>query len=180
MNCKDCLHEKICYMREICNDVEEEIKRFGCMNFVDCANVREVKDGWEWKASCKGEGDAQMSDYINRDELIKHIKDLPTLWGDDSALCAYHLTKAIVEIENAPAADVQEIKHGEWIESGYYDISCVCSCCGAEAQYTSTFKETFDYDWEENLYPTGYEEIREYIRTPFCSNCGAKMDGGKK
>lgn len=121
-----------------------------------------------------------MSDYIDRNELIKHIKDLPTWWGDDSVGCAFYLTRAITSIENAPAADVQEIKHGEWIESGYYDIPCVCSCCGAEAQYTSTFKETFDYDWEENLCPTGYEETREYIRTPFCSNCDAKMDGGKK
>lgn len=120
----------------------------------------------------------KMSDYIDRNELIKHIKDLPTWWGDDSVGCAFYLTRAITSIENAPAADVQEIKHGEWIEDSYYDIPCVCSCCGAEAQYTSTFKETFDYDWEENLCPTGYEEIREYIRTPFCSNCGVKMDGG--
>lgn len=33
--------------------------------------------------------------------------------------------------------------------------------------------------WEENLQSTGYEEIRDYIRTPYCPNCGAKMDGGK-
>ena len=36
-------------MREISNDVKEEIKRFGCMNFIACADVREVKDDWEWK-----------------------------------------------------------------------------------------------------------------------------------
>lgn len=54
-----------------------------------------------------------MSDYIDREELIKHIKDLPTWWADGSALCAYYLTKAITSIEEAPAADVQEIKHGE-------------------------------------------------------------------
>lgn len=124
-----------------------------------------------------------MSDYIDREELIKHIKDLPTWWGDGSGVSGVYIhypIEVMVSIANAPAADVQEVRHGEWIESGYYDIPCVCSCCGAEAQYTSTFKETFDYDWEENLYPTGYEEIREYIKTPFCFNCGAKMDGGKK
>lgn len=76
-------------------------------------------------------------------------------------------------------ADVQKIKHGEWIKNGYCDIPCVCSCCGAEAQYTSTFKEILEYDCEKNLCSTGCEETRKYIRTPFCSNCGAKMDGGK-
>ena len=58
MKCEDCLYEKICCMREISNDVKEEIKRFGCMNFIACADVREVKDDWEWKPRCKGEGDA--------------------------------------------------------------------------------------------------------------------------
>lgn len=42
-----------------------------------------------------------MSDYIDREELIKHIKDLPTWWADGSALCAYYLTKAITSIEEA-------------------------------------------------------------------------------
>lgn len=37
---------------------KEEIKEFGCMNFIACADVREVKDDWEWKPRCKGEGDA--------------------------------------------------------------------------------------------------------------------------
>ena len=110
MNCKDCIHNEVCYRREVCNDIEEHIRKLGCMDFI-------------------------------------------------------------------ARADVQEIKHGEWVEDSYCDIPCVCSCCGAEAQYISTFEETFDYDWEENLCPTGYEETREYIRTPFCSNCGARMDG---
>lgn len=118
-----------------------------------------------------------MSDYIdraalgiglcNRDVFVFENKGYADGWN-----------AAVKILKEAPVADVQEIKHGEWIEDSYCDIPCVCSCCGAEAQYTSTFEETFDYDWEENLCPTGYEEIREYIKTPFCSNCGAKMDGG--
>ena len=66
-------------------------------------------------------------------------------------------------VEKIPTADVVEVKHGEWIEDRYENATCVCSCCGAEAQYVSKFNETFGYDWEENLQPTGYEEIREYI-----------------
>lgn len=126
-----------------------------------------------------------MSDYIERDLLLAEIKELKKSPWYNGGYGTYerNIRREAIDIivdlciRSAPAADVQEIKHGEWIEDSYYDIPCVCSCCGAEAQYTSTFKETFDYDWEENLCPTGYEEIREYIKTPFCSNCGAKMDG---
>ena len=129
-----------------------------------------------------------MSDYINRDLLLAEIEELKkSPWYNDCGENYERIIRSdaigtVVDlcVKSAPVADVQEVKHGEWIESGYYDIPCVCSCCGAEAQYTSTFKETFDYDWEENLCSTGYEEIREYIRTPFCSNCGVKMDGGKE
>lgn len=127
-----------------------------------------------------------MSDYIDRDLLLAEIKALKeSPWYNDCGENYERIIRSdaigtVVDlcIKSALAADVQEVKHGKWIEDGYCDIPCVCSCCGAEAQYTSTFKETFDYDWEENLCSTGYEEIREYIRTPFCSNCGAKMDGG--
>ena len=93
-----------------------------------------------------------MSDYIDRDELIKHIKDLPTWWGDDSVGCAFYLTRAITSIENAPAADVQEIKHGEWIMT-----------CNGDYYYCSeclNYKKPID---------------REFF---YCPHCGAKMDGG--
>lgn len=78
MECKDCIHNEVCYMREVCNNIE----KLSCLDFI-------------------------------------------------------------------ASADVQKIKHGKWIEDGYCDIPCVCSCCGAEAQYTSTFKETLEYDCEK-------------------------------
>ena len=80
-------------------------------------------------------------------------------------------------LENAPALDVVPVVHAKWIEDGYRGIPCVCSHCGEEAHYTSTFREQFDYDWEENLVPCGYEEILEYIRSKCCPECGARMDG---
>lgn len=116
-----------------------------------------------------------MSDYIDRAALGIGLCNRDVF---ENKGYADGWNAAVKILKEAPAADVQEIKHGKWIEDGYCDIPCVCSCCGAEAQYTSTFKETFVYDREENLCSTGYEERRKYIRTPFCPNCGAKMDGG--
>lgn len=107
-----------------------------------------------------------MARYIDADKLLHSLPDdLPY--------------KASVKrvLMQADEADVVEVRHGEWIEDGYNDIPCACSHCGAEAHYISTFSETFDYDYDENLQPMGYEEEREYIKTPYCPHCGAKMDG---
>lgn len=56
---------------------------------------------------------------------------------------------AIEELDKLSAADVQEVKYGAW-ERDEYDMLC-CSQC----------KEEF-----------AFEET-----TPYCPNCGAKMDG---
>ena len=48
MNCKDCIHNEVCYRREVCNDIEEHIRKLGCMDFVARADVQEIKRG-EWK-----------------------------------------------------------------------------------------------------------------------------------
>ncbi len=116
-----------------------------------------------------------MSDYIDRAALGIGLCNRDVF---ENKGYADGWNAAVKILKEAPAADVQEIKHGKWIEDGYCDIPCVCSYCEARAQYTSTFKETLEYDCEGNLCSTGYEETRKYIKTPFCSNCGAKMDGG--
>ena len=48
MTCKDCIHNEVCHMREVCNDIEEQIKELGCMDFIARADVQEIKHG-EWK-----------------------------------------------------------------------------------------------------------------------------------
>ena len=118
-------------------------------------------------------------EYIEREAMIQRLQNTPLF--SNFATGGIFLRDGVIDlVERQSAADVVEVVHGEWIEGGYNEVPCVCSCCGCEAHYTSTFEEKFDYDWEENLQSTGYEEIREYIRTPYCPNCGTKMDGGKE
>lgn len=31
MKCKDCIHNEVCHMREVCNNIEEASKGIGCM-----------------------------------------------------------------------------------------------------------------------------------------------------
>ena len=42
MNCKDCIHNEVCYIREACNDIEEHIRKLGCMDFIARADVKKV------------------------------------------------------------------------------------------------------------------------------------------
>ena len=59
-----------------------------------------------------------MADYIDREKLLEHIKDVPTWEIDDKGV---HDTKypkgmfdcedVVSSIENAPAADVEQIIH---------------------------------------------------------------------
>lgn len=58
-------------------------------------------------------------------------------------------------IDEMPTADVEEVRHGEWIfKQRYYEADkCNCSLCG---QLMTTAKGT---------------------RVNYCPNCGAKMKG---
>ena len=61
---------------------------------------------------------------------------------------------AILEINNMPTLDVKPVKHAHWVESeeGYFN----CSNCHNDAMIEL------------------YENSQKL--TPFCPNCGAKMD----
>lgn len=76
-------------------------------------------------------------------------------------LMNYEVTDMIEDcIDNEPAADVQEVKHGQWriCHKGTYKWSrCYCSVCGK---------------------PNGIGGIISNQKKPYCPNCGARMDGG--
>lgn len=95
-----------------------------------------------------------MAEYIDRENFCKNICKCNKN-GCDKSQCA---------IWKTPTADVEEVKHGEWVfsrkewgSSDYsQDVYYKCSNCGKEY-------EEFDID-EAN----------------YCQHCGAKMDGGKE
>lgn len=88
-----------------------------------------------------------MSDYISREALIDRLnKNLSACnHGTFSEMC---YADAIETVKHLPAADVEPVRHGRWVDIwGNY----TCSEC--------------QYMWEDSGY-----------KTPFCPNCGSKMD----
>ena len=63
-------------------------------------------------------------------------------------------------IDNIPTADVEEVRHGEWIihEDDWFGDYGECSKCGQS--YVPLEGERLDWN--------------------YCPNCGAKMDGGRE
>lgn len=119
------------------------------------------------------ENEIHLAEYVDGFnvslELLKNTLDLITRQQAEA-----------VELVSGDSSSMKhdDVKHGEWLEDEYNE-TVYCSECKEEALYESTFEEQFDYDWEENLVPCGYEEHREYIRTKYCPNCGSDMRGGK-
>lgn len=88
-----------------------------------------------------------MSDYISREALIDRLnKNLSACnHGTFSEMC---YADTIETVKHLPAADVEQVRHGRWVDIwGNY----TCSEC--------------EYMWEDSGY-----------KTPFCPICGAKMD----
>ena len=88
-----------------------------------------------------------MPEYIDRNALIEHMKKDPLF----DLVEQYGVTDVI---ESFPAADVQPVMHGKWVQIKLLQD-------GYKAKECSACKATF---WD--LY-----------RWNYCPNCGAKMDG---
>lgn len=95
-----------------------------------------------------------MARYIDKDKLVNKLKeDCATLvkeWWFDDYVQGY--SSAIDDVVAEPTADVQEVKHGEWITVGEgITERTVCSNCKSQKG--------------------------GFMKPPFCNQCGAKMDG---
>ena len=99
-------------------------------------------------------------EYIEREALLNKI------WygnGDSIVLRGYASDMA----KSIPTADVVEVRHGEWVDKycgKYANQLYACSVC-----YGIAGDKAF-------IDCLGSERIG-WALTPYCPNCGAKMDG---
>lgn len=111
-----------------------------------------------------------MSDYIDRDLLLVEIEELKkSPWYNDCGENYERIVRSdaigtVVDlcVKSAPAADVQEIKHGKWIKMDIIpdDPDYFCSEC-------------------RNFIDVATGKVTPIERgLLYCPNCGAKMDGG--
>lgn len=96
-----------------------------------------------------------MPRYIDADAMLDRIPNL------------YERRAVARWTDEAPAADVAQVRHGRWLDAEYEHVNTGeirlgrrCSECGAGY---------FRYDVSVNT----VSDIPRY-----CPNCGAKMDGG--
>lgn len=101
-------------------------------------------------------------EYIEREALKADLKEshdrLREIYNglthdEDRMICAGQLTtftEAILRVKDAPAADVVEVVHAKWDDNGR------CTNCGGHAPY--------------------YSMASTYYASPYCFECGAKMD----
>ena len=98
--------------------------------------------------------DAEALDALLREAYFeykdKEKKAKSDIEAEAASGTAYGITGCRMALLNAPTADVQEVKHGQWLDN--HRGGDMCSVCG-------------------------YECDDAYYLGPYCQNCGAKMDG---
>lgn len=89
-------------------------------------------------------------EYISREKTLALLKSLGSRDYRREKGTIQDAIKMISSSAYTPAADVEPVRRGHWIEDGDCQI---CSECGEE------------HCWDE-------------YRAAYCDSCGAKMDGG--
>lgn len=99
-----------------------------------------------------------MARYIDANKLIHNLYDEYHGMISDESMKIY---KIIRMLDNAPTADVQEVKYGKWKKAmprrKGRNATYRCSCCG---QLRSSY----------------YNDVQNWEYCP----CGAKMEGAKE
>lgn len=95
--------------------------------------------------------------YMKKEKVLSRIRKLcevrsePPMSRDDMVELKL-LQKLEKEFSETPTADVEEVKHGHWIDLNITEWQC------SECKY----------------------RVERWNNTPHCPDCGTKMDGGIK
>jgi hypothetical protein len=96
------------------------------------------------------------NEYIERSAFRRELIDRQITTQFFNQIARNEIGCIVEMLDNAPAADVAEVRHGTWTLRS--DGSGTCSECGF------TQKNVWDYDNQQR----------------FCGVCGAKMDSKRK
>ena len=97
-----------------------------------------------------------MAEYIDRDKIIDKLEELQ--FNAPVMTPVMKIYNVIELIQDQDIADVEEIKHGYWIDKPtgrYCHIGSYCSVCQEKS---------------------GIGGIESNRHKPYCPNCGARMD----
>ena len=112
-----------------------------------------------------------MPEYIEREAALELLKLIE--YKESSINFAGAMIRALRDI---PAADVRPVVRGKWITKEYmYGDPSV----GVPDRWVERLAESSDYYAECSVCGTqaGYTFDAELVLSPFCPNCGARMDG---
>lgn len=87
---------------------------------------------------------------------------LPTMSDGENPLVFMSDVRFAISLAVAETNEVAEVVHATWIEND--DGETVCSNCHSEAGIDA---------WEMEM-----RDKKRYDKSPYCPQCGAKMDGG--
>ena len=109
-----------------------------------------------------------MPEYIEREALLSELQEeiefeTSMYTEEQNKYFNMGLKCAIRDVKSQPAADVADVKRGEWTKDD--SDGCFCPFCGWYTDY--------DYDYVTNN-GLGNDDFI------YCSHCGAKMDGDKE
>ena len=105
-----------------------------------------------------------MDEYIDLEAALREIERRERLMVGDKTISVDALKRFLL---NRPAADVVPVIHGRWIS---------LTECANEGVYCSICKKKI---WQSD-YARCSKKSRNKLRSNYCPNCGAKMDGGNE
>ena len=133
-----------------------------------------------------------MAEYIEREALIDAVESIDwysvykgklTAGAPNTENALYKANSIYAAIDNAPAVDVAQVRHGRWILEAHdervnyrWNVTAECSeCCDEQKEIWAGFFPNVP-DWLAR--DTALIDAKSVKLSNYCPNCGAKMDGG--